>query len=156
MFQEISSKDENMDSEQIVLVQSTWESVLQISETATELLYKRLFETDLSASALFAEVDMKEQGRLLINMIDTAVKGLNHLDTIVPAVQELGKRHVRLRARPYRPEPRRGLRVRVPDPWHTDGIGPEVCPSCVRCGRGELALCHYGPRPRHDRSPQEE
>jgi hemoglobin-like flavoprotein len=37
---------------------------------------------------------MKEQGRKLMQMIAVAVKGLSNLDAIVPAVQELGKRHV--------------------------------------------------------------
>ena len=36
---------------------------------------------------------MAEQGRLLMTMIKTAVAGLDKLDTIVPAVEQLGKRH---------------------------------------------------------------
>ncbi len=82
-----------MNSEQIALVQSSWEKVLPISETAAELFYDRLFETDYTTPDLFAGTDMKEQGQRLMGMIDVAVKGLNDLDTLVPAVQELGKRH---------------------------------------------------------------
>ena len=36
---------------------------------------------------------MKEQGRRLMEMINTAVEGLNNLEAIVPAVQDLGRRH---------------------------------------------------------------
>jgi hemoglobin-like flavoprotein len=37
--------------------------------------------------------DMAEQGRKLMAMIGTAVANLRRIDTIVPAVQQLGKRH---------------------------------------------------------------
>lgn len=44
---------------------------------------------------LFANSDMKEQGKkLMMMMIGTAVKGLDSLGELVPAVQALGKRHV--------------------------------------------------------------
>lgn len=82
-----------MDSNQIALVQNTWEKVKPISETAADLFYGRLFETDPSTRELF-KVDMKEQGRRLMAMIDTAVINLTQLETVVPAVQDLGKRHV--------------------------------------------------------------
>ena len=36
---------------------------------------------------------MKEQGRRLMDMINTALEGLNDLGPIVPAVQDLGRRH---------------------------------------------------------------
>ncbi len=51
-----------------------------------------MFERDPSLRALFTG-DMKEQGQVLMAMIATAVGGLKRLDTIVPAVQELGIRH---------------------------------------------------------------
>jgi hemoglobin-like flavoprotein len=37
--------------------------------------------------------DMKEQGRKLMTMITTVVRGLKNLGELVPAVQSLGKRH---------------------------------------------------------------
>ena len=36
---------------------------------------------------------MAEQGRKLMQMIDVAVAGLDHLDRIRPAIEELGLRH---------------------------------------------------------------
>jgi hemoglobin-like flavoprotein len=36
---------------------------------------------------------MAEQGRRLIKMIGTAVANLDKLETIVPAVEDLGRRH---------------------------------------------------------------
>lgn len=74
------------------LVQKTWTSVEPIAETAAGLFYNRLFELDPSLKALFS-TDIKEQGRKLMKMITTAVRGLDNLDALIPAVQALGKRH---------------------------------------------------------------
>ena len=75
------------------MVQSSWKKVIPIREQAAELFYGRLFELDPKLKSLFSG-DMKEQGRKLTTMIATAVNGLNDLEAIVPAVQDLGKRHV--------------------------------------------------------------
>lgn len=79
--------------EQKTLVQSTWAQVVPIADTAASLFYNRLFEIDPSLRALFTS-DIKEQGAKLMTMIGVAVKGLDKLDEIVPAVQALGRRHV--------------------------------------------------------------
>ncbi len=79
---------------QVELVQSTWQSVEPISGQAATLFYNKLFELDPSVQALFANVDIEEQKSKLMQMIDVAVQGLNRLETIVPAVEALGVRHV--------------------------------------------------------------
>jgi len=81
-----------MTPEQKTLVQDSFKKVVPISETAAELFYGRLFELDPGLKKLF-KGDMKEQGRLLMAMIGTAVGGLDDLGAIVPAVQALGVRH---------------------------------------------------------------
>src|SRR5688572_18263264 len=81
-----------MTPEQIALVQGTWAKVVPIKETAAELFYGRLFELDPKLRALFSG-DIKEQGRKLMTMINVAVGALDKLDTIVPAVKDLGRRH---------------------------------------------------------------
>jgi hemoglobin-like flavoprotein len=81
-----------MTPEKIALVQSTWAKVVPIKETAAELFYGKLFELDPSLRALFKS-DIREQGRKLMAMIGTAVGGLNNLGALVPAVQDLGRRH---------------------------------------------------------------
>lgn len=78
---------------QIELIQSSWQKVVPIKEKAAELFYGKLFELDGSLKPLF-KGDMKEQGRKLMAMINTVVVNLDKLDTLVPAVQDLGKRHV--------------------------------------------------------------
>jgi hemoglobin-like flavoprotein len=81
-----------MNAEQIKLVKSSWAKVIPIADTAAELFYGKLFELDPKLKYLF-KGDMKEQGRKLTTMITTAVNGLDKLDAIVPAVEDLGKRH---------------------------------------------------------------
>jgi hemoglobin-like flavoprotein len=83
-----------MTPSQINLVQQSWLKVLPISEQAAELFYGKLFELDPSVRGLFKS-DLKEQGRKLMNMIHVAVNGLSQLDALAPAVQDLGRRHVR-------------------------------------------------------------
>ena len=82
-----------MNADQIEIVQKTFEKVCSISETAAELFYKRLFELNPSFKSLF-KGDMKKQGRMLMQMLDFAVKGIDDPDTILPTIQDLGKRHV--------------------------------------------------------------
>lgn len=79
--------------EEIKLVQDSWEKCIPIADTAAELFYGKLFELDPSVKPLFKS-DIKEQGKKLMTMITTAVRGLSKLDTIVGAVQDMGKRHV--------------------------------------------------------------
>jgi hemoglobin-like flavoprotein len=86
-------KDMIMNAEQIAAVQSTFEKVHPLSDTTAEMFYNRLFELDPSVQSLF-KGDMKEQGRKLMHMISLAVSRLNRLETLVPAVQALGTRHV--------------------------------------------------------------
>lgn len=75
------------------LVQSSFTKVVPIADKAAEIFYTKLFEMDPSLKPLF-KGDMKEQGAKLMSMIGTAVNGLDNLDSIVPAVQNLGKGHV--------------------------------------------------------------
>ena len=56
------------------------------------LFYGRLFEIAPEVKPLF-KGDMTEQGKKLMQMLAVAVNGLPKLDTIVPAVQDMGVRH---------------------------------------------------------------
>jgi hemoglobin-like flavoprotein len=82
-----------MTPEQVGLIKSSWAKVLPISDKAAELFYGKLFELDPDLKPLF-KGNMEEQGKKLMKMINTAVNGLDRLDEIVPAVQQLGVRHV--------------------------------------------------------------
>lgn len=77
---------------QVSLVQSSWTKVVPIKEVAADLFYGKLFEMDPSLRPLF-KGDIKEQGRKLMSMINTVVTQLTHIEAVVPAVQDLGRRH---------------------------------------------------------------
>lgn len=81
-----------MEAKTIELVQGTFEKVVPIADKAAEIFYGKLFEKDPSLKPMF-KGDMKEQGKKLMSMIGTAVNGLNNLEALVPAVQNLGKGH---------------------------------------------------------------
>jgi len=74
-----------MDALQIDPVRTTWAKLVPIADQAASLFYNRQFEIDPSVRSLFTG-DMKDQGKLLVGMVDTAVKGLDDLDSIVPVV----------------------------------------------------------------------
>src|SRR5262245_60995563 len=88
----VAYKENSVTPSQIRLVQETWTKVLPISGTAAELFYSKLFSLDPALKPLFKS-DMKVQGDKLMTMISMAVNGLVRIDEIVPAVQDLGRRH---------------------------------------------------------------
>lgn len=82
-----------MTPEQIDLVQSSWRAVVPIADTAADLFYDRLFVLDPRLRPLFPE-DLSEQKKKLMSMISRVVSALRDLGSVVPAIQELGRRHV--------------------------------------------------------------
>ena len=83
-----------MKQETIQLVQSTWKEVAKISPQAAELFYKNLFQADPTLQRLF-KGDMQAQGQKLMQMIGAAVGKLDDLDSLIPILQSLGKRHAK-------------------------------------------------------------
>ena len=83
-----------MTLDQKQLVQNSWEKVLPISDTAATLFYGRLFELDPSTRPLFKDTNMVQQRKKLMQVIGTVVNGLNMLDQLIPAVSNLGRRHL--------------------------------------------------------------
>jgi hemoglobin-like flavoprotein len=82
-----------MTPHQKTLVQSTFELVAPIAETAATLFYAKLFELDPALRLMFPS-GMREQGRKLMQTLTVAVRGLDNLDALVPVVKVLGSRHV--------------------------------------------------------------
>jgi hemoglobin-like flavoprotein len=82
-----------MTPHQIQLVQTSWEKCVPIADQAAALFYGKLFELDPAVKPLFTS-DIKEQGKKLMTMITVAVRGLRDLEKLVPAVRDLGKRHI--------------------------------------------------------------
>jgi hemoglobin-like flavoprotein len=76
----------------MALVQGSWKDVLAVSETTAQLFYLRLFALDPSLQPMF-KGEMREQGRKLIAMMSVAVNGLARIETLVPVIEALGRRH---------------------------------------------------------------
>jgi hemoglobin-like flavoprotein len=79
-------------SRQIDLVQTSFAVIAPIADDAAALFYRRLFALDPALEQLFRG-DMAKQRRMLMQMLSAAVKGLTRLDRLVPAVEDLGRRH---------------------------------------------------------------
>ena len=81
-----------MTPDQISLVQSSFKSVVPIAVTAADLFYDRLFQIAPHVRPLFP-ADMTTQKVKLVGMLATAVSNLHQVETILPAVRDLGSRH---------------------------------------------------------------
>lgn len=81
-----------MTPHQIKLVQTSFAQVAPIAATAADLFYGRLFEIAPEVRAMFPD-DLSGQKKKLMAMLGTAVAGLSHLETLLPAVRALGQRH---------------------------------------------------------------
>lgn len=93
-----------MTPEQVKLVQDSFAKVAPIADTAATLFYNRLFTIAPELRSLFPD-DLTEQKKKLMQMIATAVGNLHQVETILPAVEDLGRRHVAygVTARHYEP-----------------------------------------------------
>ena len=78
--------------EQKGLVQESFAMVEPIAEQAADLFYGKLFELEPTLRGLFPE-DLAEQKRKLMTTLKVAVSSLDKPDTLVPVVQDLGRRH---------------------------------------------------------------
>ena len=83
-----------MNSDQIRLVRTTWNQVVLIADTAARLFYERLFEMEPELRRLFGRTDMEQQRKKLMQTLAVAVGALDRLETLRPALEALGRRHV--------------------------------------------------------------
>lgn len=81
-----------MTPEQVKLVQDSFAKVAPIAGTAADLFYDRLFTIAPEVRSLFPS-DLTEQKKKLMQMIAVAVTNLHQVEKIVPAVEDLGRRH---------------------------------------------------------------
>jgi hemoglobin-like flavoprotein len=91
-FTRPSASEDIMTPEQVGLVQESFKKVLPIAPQAADLFYGRLFEIAPQVRPMFP-ADLKEQKRKLMTMLAAAVTNLHQIGKIVPAVQDLGRRH---------------------------------------------------------------
>jgi hemoglobin-like flavoprotein len=78
---------------QIAAVKSSFALVAPHAEQAGTTFYGKLFALDPSLRVLFT-ADISEQSRKLMQVLNFAVENLDQPDTLMPAVRDLGQRHV--------------------------------------------------------------
>lgn len=81
-----------MDARQIRLVQSTFAQLEPDAEPLADLLYARLFQLDPSMRALFPP-DLQQKKDKFICLLALVVNHLNHPETWLPRVEQLGRQH---------------------------------------------------------------
>jgi len=113
------------------LVQESFAKVAPIADQAAALFYQTLFTMDPSLSALF-KGDMVEQGRKLMKMIAAAVNALDRLESVVPAVQMLGMRHVDYGVRPEHYDTVGAALIETLEKGLGDAFTPEVETAWIR------------------------
>lgn len=84
----------------VALVETTFEALAPHGEQIVETFYERLLEQRPGVAPLFEGVDMQKQRAKLLSALATVVATLRDLDTLVPHLQELGRRHVGYGAEP--------------------------------------------------------
>lgn len=93
-----------MTPEQVKLVQDSFQKVVPIAGTAADLFYDRLFTIAPEVRPLFPD-DLAEQKKKLMQMLVTAITNLHQVEKIIPAVEDLGRRHVAYGVTPKHYEP---------------------------------------------------
>lgn len=81
-----------MTPDHVKLVQDSFAKVVPIADKAAELFYDRLFTIAPEVRPLFPD-DLADQKKKLMQMLTTAVTNLHQVETILPAVQDFGRRH---------------------------------------------------------------
>lgn len=83
-----------MNDYQKQLVQHSFREIIPVADQAATLFYNRLFHLDPALRPLFKS-DIKQQGLKFINTLQIAGAALDTLDAIIPALQSLGRNHIK-------------------------------------------------------------
>lgn len=84
-----------MNPQTVDLVQTSFQQVIPIADLAMEIFYTKLFEINPSLQSLFpqSEAKMGKQRNKLRDMLVVAVNSLSKPEVLIPALQQLGRRH---------------------------------------------------------------
>jgi hemoglobin-like flavoprotein len=85
---------------QQTLIRESWAQVAPLADTVGKLFYDRLLELDPSLHQMFARTDMASQGRHLMQTLSVVVASIDRVETLIPAVEVLGRRHAGLGVTP--------------------------------------------------------
>ncbi len=80
--------------EYIAEIRRSWMALSRDPDALTELFYDQLFRNAPEVKPLFAGTDLPEQRKKLAAAIGLVVRHVEDLSPVVPALQDLGRRHV--------------------------------------------------------------
>ena len=83
-----------MNAQQIRLVRDSWSRLLHDTDSLAAVFYDRLFAIDPGLRPLFANTTIAVQERKLTQALALVVAGLDRLDALLPAIEDMGRRHV--------------------------------------------------------------
>jgi hemoglobin-like flavoprotein len=81
-------------------LEESFDLVAPRGDELMDVFYTRLFAAAPAVKPLFAGTDLRRQKGMLLSALVLLRKSLRDLDAIVPALRELGARHVAYGARP--------------------------------------------------------
>jgi hemoglobin-like flavoprotein len=90
---DVTSRSPSVTPGQQTLIRESWAQMAPIADAAATIFYDRLFELDPSLHQMFATTDMAAQGRHLVQTLAVVVDSIDRLESIIPAVEALGRRH---------------------------------------------------------------
>ena len=82
-----------MTPKQTKIVQETWSKIKPIANTAVQLFYQKLFETNPSLKNLFAHTNMDQQHIKLLRALNLVVENIEQIDSLKPVLEDLATRH---------------------------------------------------------------
>jgi hemoglobin-like flavoprotein len=89
-----------MTPEQIIIVQTTFGTVLPFADNMAETFYQRLFQLDPTLRPMFKS-DMEAQKRKLVSSLVLVIKNLQRPGLFLYKVQNLGRAHVDYGVKPH-------------------------------------------------------
>jgi hemoglobin-like flavoprotein len=114
----------SLTSEQIRLVREGFLELAPYTDAVAAMFYRRLFELDPALRPMFRG-DLEEQGRKLMAVLQIAVRSLDRLESLLPAVRALGRRHA-----DYGVQPRHYDTVAAALLWTLEKVlGPHFTPA---------------------------
>jgi nitric oxide dioxygenase len=81
-----------LNPEEQEIVRASFAKIAAQADMTAAMFYARVFVTDPNLRSLF-KIDMIEQGRKLVAMLQIVVDNLHQFEAIRPTIRDLGRRH---------------------------------------------------------------
>eukprot|EP01084_Bolivina_argentea_P267925 454950_1 len=86
--------------EVVQITQATWREVMTVIDAAVGSFYRDLLKSKPEIRNLFSRSNMQSQANKLLRAIGSTIALLDNQETLVPILEELGRRHVYYNVRP--------------------------------------------------------